>query len=89
MRTIAATASWACLGTTESRFRMKCTRHRCQVASCRIFAIAWRRPSWASEITRRTPFSPRFTSWRRNEVQNWWSSLGPVAAPSTVRSPCR
>jgi hypothetical protein len=26
-------------------------------------------------------------SERRNEVQNWWSSEGPVAAPSTVRSP--
>jgi hypothetical protein len=27
---------------------MKCTRHRCQLASCRIFAIAWRSPSWPS-----------------------------------------
>jgi Transposase, Mutator family len=50
--------------------------------------IACRRPSWASEITRCTPFRPRLTSWRRNEVQNWWSSEAPVAAPSTVRSPC-
>jgi hypothetical protein len=38
---------------------MKWTRQRCQVTPLRTFAIAVRRPSWASEITRRTPFRPR------------------------------
>jgi hypothetical protein len=66
---------------------MKWTRHRCQVVPASTFAIAWRSPSWASEITNRTPLSPRLTSERRNVIQNWWSSEGPVAAPSTVRSP--
>lgn len=81
VRTIAATVSWAPLGTVESRLRMKWTRHRCQVDSLSTFAIAWRNPSWASEITSLTPFSPRLTSERRNDTQNWWSSLGPVWAP--------
>ena len=87
VRTIAATESWAVLGTVESRFRMKWTRHRCQAASPMTLEIAERRPSWASEITRRTPVRPRFTSERRKLTQNWWSSLSPVAAPTIVRSP--
>src|SRR5438105_4660064 len=65
VRTIAATVSWAAFGTTDRRLRMKWTRHRCQAAPCRILAMAWRSPSWASEITKRTPFRPRLTSWRR------------------------
>jgi hypothetical protein len=40
IRTSAATASWACLGTTDRRFRMKWTRQGCQLASCRTLAIA-------------------------------------------------
>jgi hypothetical protein len=40
VRTIAAMASCAYLVTTESRFRMKCTRQRCHVA-CRILEF-WR-----------------------------------------------
>src|SRR5438270_7329248 len=43
---------------------------RCQLNSCSTFAIARRKRSWASEITNRTPFRPRFTSDRRNETQN-------------------
>ena len=56
---------------------MKWTRHRCQAAPARTLAPATLRPSWASEITKTTPFRPRRTSERRKAVQKAWSSLGP------------
>ena len=40
-------------------------------------------PSWASEITRTTPFRPRRSKEGRKEVQNAWSSDVPAAIPST------
>jgi hypothetical protein len=46
VRTMAPTVSWAALGTTESKFLMKWTRHRCQEAPENTLPIAWRRPSW-------------------------------------------
>jgi hypothetical protein len=48
---------------------MKWTRHRCQLASAKILAIAPLSPSWESEITSLTPFRPRLTSPRRKRVQ--------------------
>src|SRR5690606_11127273 len=48
---------------------MKCTRHRCQAAPCSTSAMACLRPSWASEITRRTPLSPRRTRLDRLGIQ--------------------
>jgi len=61
VRTIAATASRMPCGTRAIRFRMKWTRQRCQAAPLRTVPIACFRPSWASEMTNRTPLSPRFT----------------------------
>ena len=58
---------------------MKCTRHRCQVAPLSTVAIACFSPSCASEMTRRTPLSPRLTRLRRNAVQNARSSDGPTS----------
>ena len=43
--------------------------------------IACFKPSWASEITRRTPVRPRFTRLRRNAVQKARSSDGPTSMP--------
>src|SRR5262245_1217969 len=87
VRTTAATASRAALGTRARRLRMKCTRHRCQLAPVSTVATARLRPSGASEITNRTPRSPRATSPRRNAVQKASSSAGPASTPSTCRSP--
>ncbi len=39
---------------------MKCTRQRCQVLPDSTVLIACFNPSWASEITSRTPFKPAF-----------------------------
>ncbi len=44
-------------------------------------------PSWASEITSRTPFSPRATRLRRNPSQNSYVSAAPTSNPRTSRSP--
>lgn len=44
-------------------------------------------PACASEITRRTPPSPRSLSERRNFVQNVSSSLSPMSTPRTSRPP--
>src|SRR6516225_11562162 len=50
-------------------FRIQCTRHRCQLApSTRV--MAWRNPSWASEITSLTPLRPRLINPLRNPDQN-------------------
>jgi hypothetical protein len=66
-------------GPDQSRYRalgvpgellQKCTRLRCQLAPAKISEIARRNPSWASEITSRTPRNPRPTSCRRNSAQN-------------------
>ena len=67
--------------------RMKCTRHLCQAAPSITASMEDRRPSWASEMTRRTPVSPRARSERRKEVQNALSSLSPTARPNTSRLP--
>lgn len=66
---------------------MKCTRHRCQVVPLRTVVIAPFSPSWASEITKRTPLRPRFTNDRRKAVQNALSSDGPTSMPSTCLVP--
>ncbi len=42
-------------------------------------------PSWASEITRRTPLRPRDRRLRRSAVQKAFSSESPTARPSTSR----
>jgi hypothetical protein len=55
---------------------MKWTRHRRHVAPLNTVAIACLSPSWASDVTRRTPRSPRFTRLRRNAVQEGRSSDG-------------
>src|SRR3954465_9462705 len=78
---MAAMASRAPCGTVARRLRMKCTRHRCQVLPDNTVLIACFNPSCASEITSRTPFSPRFTKLRRNAVQNARSSRGPNVDP--------
>jgi hypothetical protein len=44
-------------------------------------------PSWASEITSFTPRKPRRVSERRKLVQNGSASEGPIAIPSTSRTP--
>jgi hypothetical protein len=62
---------------------MKCTRQRCHVLPDSTVLIACFNPSWASEMTSRTPFKPRFTRLRRNAVQNARSSDGPTSIPST------
>src|SRR3989442_1698129 len=89
VRRVAATICWASLGTVASALRMKWTRQRCQVAPTRTSATACLRPRWASEVTSRTPFRPRSTSWRRNERQSSRSSAGPTSTPTTSRSPVR
>ena len=66
---------------------MKWTRQRCQVVPVSTVLIACFSPSCASEITRRTPFRPRFTRLRKNAVQNARSSDGPTSTPRTWRSP--
>jgi len=45
------------------------------------------KPSCASEITSFTPRSPRRVSERRNPVRNGSASEGPIAIPSTSRTP--
>ena len=57
VRTSAATIACAWLGTWARRFRVKCTRQRCQLAPARISAMASFRASWASEMTSLTPSS--------------------------------
>ena len=59
---------------------------RCQVAFS-TFAAAALRPSWASEISSFTPRSPRRVSERRNALQKGSASEGPIAMPSTSRTP--
>ena len=66
---------------------MKCTRQRCQADPTITVSTACLSPRWWSEITRRTPFSPRARSERRNSVQNAPSSESPTATPSTSRPP--
>ena len=80
-------ASRAPCGTVASKLRMKWTRQRCHVVPLSTVLIACFRPSCASEMTNRTPFSPRFTRLRRNEVQKARSSEGPTSMPRTWRSP--
>src|SRR4029450_13500354 len=48
---------------------------------------AWRRPRWASAMTRCTPASPRAFRLRKKAVQKAPSSLSPTANPSTSRRP--
>src|SRR5205823_1795949 len=74
------------LGTCARALRIQCTRHRCQAApSTRV--IAWRKPSWASEITSLTPRKPRFTSPFRKPDQNGSASEGPMPRPTISRRP--
>src|SRR5215470_5375426 len=50
-----AAATMVCwpLGTCARALRIQCPRQRCQLApSTRV--MAWRKPSWASEIARKT-----------------------------------
>jgi hypothetical protein len=49
-------------GIRVSRLRMKCVRHRCQVAPVSVERTASTRPGWASEITSVVPARPRATS---------------------------
>ena len=70
-----------------ARLRMKCTRHRCHAVPLSTVPMACFKPSCASEITTRTPLSPRFTRLRRKAVQKLRSSDGPTSSPSTWRSP--
>jgi hypothetical protein len=46
-------------------------------------------PSWASEMTNRTPVSPRRTRSRRNSVQKGAASDRPTPSPRTSRRPSR
>jgi hypothetical protein len=66
---------------------MKWTRHRCHWVPLKTLAIEARRPSCASDTTRRTPLSPRLTSALRKRVQKASSSEGPQSTPRTRRSP--
>jgi hypothetical protein len=54
-REFSSSADRAAHGTVASRFRMKCTRHRCQVVPARTVLIAVFSPSWASEMTSAPP----------------------------------
>ena len=67
--------------------RTKWTLHLCQDDPEQHFVIAAFRPAWASEMTRRTPESPRSFKERRNRVQNVSSSLSPMSTPRTSRAP--
>ena len=67
--------------------RMKWTRHRCQADPIMTRSMEERSPSWASEMTRRTPARPRARNERRKAVQKVLSSLSPTANPSTSRLP--
>lgn len=87
VRIAAATISCEPLGTRERTLRMKCTRQRCQAAPAITAPMAALRPSWASEITSRTPVSPRARRLLRNWVQNAPSSESPTERPSTSRPP--
>ena len=71
-------------------------RHRREEISHDVHAAAWAHvvpvstvliacvsPSCASEITRRTPVKPRFTTLRRTAVQTARSSEGPTSMPRT------
>src|SRR5437870_6775232 len=68
-RTSVATIACADFGTRVSRLRTKCVRQRCQLAPGNTPAIAFFKPSWASEITSCTPDRPRATSDRKNAVR--------------------
>ncbi len=69
-----------------SAIRMKCTRHRCQLAVS-AFEAAAMMPSWLSLMTSLTPRIPRRFRLLKNSVQN--GSASPVSAfnPSTSRWP--
>lgn len=60
----------------------------CQDVPESTLLIASRRPSCASEISRRTPPRPRETSERRNSVQKAFDSAGPASTPRMLRCPC-
>ena len=49
--------------------------------------IAWRSPSWASEITSLTPCNPRLTKPLINPDQNGSASEGPMPRPTISRRP--
>jgi hypothetical protein len=62
------------------------TRQRCQLAA-NTRRIADLSPSWASEITSFTPFSPRFAKLFRNVDQKVSASEGPMCRPTISRLP--
>ena len=67
--------------------RAKWTRQRCHDEPCVFLRIAARSPAWASEMTRRTPASPRVFSERRKPDQNVSSSESPTSTPRISRPP--
>ena len=64
---------------------MKCTRQRWRAAPWNQRSAAAASPRCASEITRRTPVSPRSRNEPRNCCQN--PSLSPTSQPNTSRLP--
>ena len=62
-------------------------RQRCQVAPGRFAAIASTRPVWASEVTSRTPVSPRATRSASSPFQAAELSVVATRSPKTSRCP--
>lgn len=64
---IASTAALFCLvGAHDAALRMRCTMQRCHAAPGKTSSIARLSPSWASDVTQRTPEAPRSRRERRN-----------------------
>ena len=88
VRSAAATTSWWPLGTRASTLRAKCTRHRCQLAPCGVLRAAAFKPSWESEMTRRTPASPRPRNERRNPGSTTASNHASAPTSCSAGSRC-
>src|SRR3954453_21258634 len=85
VRNTAATMSVWVLGTRASRLRAKWTRQRWCAVPWKDRLRAATRPACWSEITSRTPPSPRFFRSVRKARQNTSSSLSPTSRPHLDR----
>lgn len=73
------------VGAQDAAFPIRCTMHLCQAAPGNTSSMARLSPSWASEVTQRTPPTPRSLSERKKASHPAYDSVSMASGPSSRR----